>query len=113
MIDTYAFGKIVVNGVIYTDDIKIISGMVIPHWRRKSGHLLGGGDVEDILESPTDILVIGTGAYGMMKLTSTLRAYLENKGIECIEKKTSEAIKIFNRLFEDGRQVSAGFHLTC
>jgi len=113
MIETYSFGKIVVKGVVYTDDIKIIQGTVIPDWWRQSGHRVGLEDVKDMLKTPTGILVFGTGAYGMMKLTATLRAYLENNGIARIEKKTSEAVKIFNRLFDQDKPVSAGFHLTC
>jgi len=113
MIETDSFGKIVVNGVTYTHDIKIIQGTVIPEWRRKNGHQVEVADVKDILKSPADILIFGTGAYGMMKLTSALREHLENKGIEWIEKNTSESVKIFNRLHREGIKVSAGFHLTC
>ena len=113
MIERYSFGKIVAKGVAYTHDIKIIHGTVIPEWWRKSGHQVGVDDVKDLLESRAGILVFGTGTYGRLKLTSTLRAHLEKSGIAWIEKNTPEAVKIFNRLFEEGKQVSAGFHLTC
>jgi hypothetical protein len=59
MIEKYSFGKIVVNGVTYTNDIKIIQGRVVPDWWRKKGHSVGIEDVQDILESKTSVLVIG------------------------------------------------------
>lgn len=113
MIEQYAFGKIVVNGITYTDDIKIIKGRVVPDWWRKSGHQVGINDVKDILDSGTGILVIGTGEYGLVKLTASLREHLEDCGIKLIEQNTPESIHIFNRLHTKGRNVSAGFHLTC
>lgn len=38
MIEKYSFGKIVVNGAAYANDIKIVQGRVIPDWWRKKGH---------------------------------------------------------------------------
>ena len=113
MIEQYSFGKIIVNGATYNDDIKIIKETVIPDWWRKSGHHVGIDDVRDILDSGTDILVIGTGKFGLVKLSSSLRELLKNRGIELIEKRTMEATKIFNQLHAKGNTVSAGFHLTC
>jgi hypothetical protein len=113
MIEKYSFGKIVVNGVTYTDDIKIIKGNVVSDWWRKRGHQVGMDDVKDILDSDTDILVIGTGKFSLVKLTSPLREHLKSHGIELIEKNTSESTKVFNQLHRKGRKVSAGFHLTC
>ena len=113
MIESYSFGKVTVNGVTYKDDIKIIKGKVIPDWWRQKGHLVGLDDIVDILEFGSEILVIGTGKFGMMKLSSSLIETLSSKGIELIEKKTLGATKIFNKLWSEGRDVSAGFHLTC
>ena len=39
------------------------------------------------------------------------KAYTDD--IELIEEKTSKAIKTFNRLFKEGKNVCAGFHLSC
>ncbi|MGB9440927.1 MAG: hypothetical protein WCB15_23500, partial [Desulfobacterales bacterium] len=41
MIEKYSFGKIVVNGVTYTNDIKIVQGRVVSDWWRKKGHSVG------------------------------------------------------------------------
>jgi hypothetical protein len=113
MIETYAFGHIVINGIRYTSDIKIVQGKVLSNWWRKSGHKIVVEDILDILDSEPDILVFGRGEPGLMKSSQSLREFLNSKNIELIEVKTTEAVQTFNRLFKEGRNVSAGFHLSC
>ena len=113
MITDFSFGKIVVNGKTYSDDIKIVHGQVISDWWRKSGHRVDVEDVADILESGPDILIIGKGSPGLMKTSTHLRERLADKNIKLIEKKTSKAIEVFNKLFQEGRKVAGGFHITC
>ena len=113
MITDFSFGKIVVNGKIYTDDIKIVRGQVIADWWRKSGHRVDVEDIADILESGPDTVVIGKGSPGLMKTSAELREKLATHKIALIEKKTSKAIEVFNKLFQEGREVAAGFHISC
>jgi hypothetical protein len=113
MITDFSFGKIVVNGKTYSDDIKIIRGQVISDWWRKRGHRVDIEDVADILESRPDIVVIGKGSPGLMKSSSSLRDYLNVNNVELIEKKTAKAIEVFNKLYQEGKRVAAGFHITC
>ena len=113
MITDFAFGRIVVNGKTYSDDIKIVGGKVIADWWRKSGHRVDVEDVTDILESGPEIVIIGKGSPGLMKTSEHLRERLLDLNIRLIEKKTSKAIKVFNKLFQEGRKVAAGFHITC
>ncbi|MBW1726455.1 MAG: hypothetical protein JRF31_13405 [Deltaproteobacteria bacterium] len=113
MIEQYSFGNIVINGVSYRNDVKIIQGKVVPEWWRKRGHFVDVDDIQDILKSKPDILVLGKGSPGQMKSTEALRKFLKKNGIELIEEKSSKAFKTFNRLFNEGKNVSAGFHLTC
>ena len=113
MITDFSFGKIVVNGKAYSDDIKIVRGQVIPEWWRKSGHRVDVEDIADILESGPDIVIIGKGSPGLMKTSTHLRESLEANNIVLIEKKTSKAIEVFNKLFQESRKVAAGFHITC
>lgn len=113
MITDFSFGKIVVNGKTYSDDIKIVRGKVISDWWRKRGHRVDVEDVADILESRPDIVVIGKGSPGLMKSSSSLRDYLNVNNVELIEKKTAKAIEVFNKLYQEGKRVAAGFHITC
>ena len=51
MITEFSFGKIVVNGKTYTNDIKIVNGQVISEWWRKRGHRVAVEDITDVLEA--------------------------------------------------------------
>jgi hypothetical protein len=113
MITDFSFGKIVVNGKTYTDDIKIVNGQVISDWWRKKGHRVDIEDITDVLEAEPDILVIGKGSPGLMKTSAPLREKLATHNIGLIEKKTSKAIEVFNKLFQEGRKVAAGLHVSC
>ena len=113
MISDYSFGRIVVEGKVYNDDIKIVAGRLVPDWWRKRGHSVDLEDVQDILEARPDILVIGKGQPGYMRTTRALRDYLEAHGITLVEVPTAEAVRTFNRLFNEGKQVAGGFHVTC
>ena len=113
MITDFSFGKIVVNGKTYTNDIKIIRGQVVSDWWRKSGHRVEVEDIADILESGPETVIIGKGSPGLMKTSAHLREKLAFHKIGLIEKKTSKAIEVFNELFREGRQVAAGFHVSC
>ena len=113
MIEKYSFGKIVVNGVTYTNDIKIVQGRVVSDWWRKKGHSVGIEDVQDILESKPRVLVIGKGQPGMMTSSRSLRRFLKKNDIELIEEKTSQAIETYNSLLQQEKEVAAGFHVSC
>ena len=113
MIEKYSFGKIIVNGVTYTNDIKIVQGRVVSEWWRKRGHSVSIEDIQDILESNPNVLVIGKGQPGMMRSSKSLRKFLDKNDIELIEEKTSRAITTFNRLLQQEKEVCAGFHLSC
>ena len=113
MISEFSFGKIVVDGKTYTSDIKIVDGRVISDWWRKKGHRVDIEDISDILVTEPEIVVIGRGTPGLLKSTVSLREYLAAGHIELIEKKTPKAIAAFNKLFQQGRKVAAGFHISC
>ena len=113
MITEFSFGRIVVEGQACHNDIKIVQGKLVPDWWRKSGHSVEIEDVQDILDSGSQILVVGTGQPGYMKITDALRRQLQTKNIQLIEEPTAKAIQTFNRLHNEGKQVSAGFHVGC
>jgi len=113
MIEDYRFGNIRIDGKNYTSDVKIINEEVRPNWWRKEGHNLFPEDIKDILEAKPEILVVGTGAYGVMKISSQVRKLLEQEKIELIEAKTEKAAQIYNELLQSGKKVAFAAHLTC
>lgn len=113
MIEAYSFGSLTFAGKRYNKDLKILGGKVRAGWWRQEGHRVDVGDVQDILEAGPGILVVGMGAYGMMKVSRELEKTLEERNIKLIAQPSGEAAKAFNKLLEDGMDVAGAFHLTC
>ena len=112
MIDSYDFGRITINGKHYTTDLLVFPEKIKADWWRKKGHNLHIADLKEVLEAKPEVLVIGTGYSGMMKVPPETRSYIESEGIELVVQKTAEACKTFNRVAES-RTVVAALHLTC
>ncbi len=112
MINNYSFGKICIHGIWYSSDLKIIDGAVLPDWWRKTGHVCSREDIEDILRNEPEVIILGKGKPGMMKVDSKLRRLCEDRGITLIVQPTVQAVATFNSLYTRKR-VGAGFHLTC
>ena len=114
MIDTYEAGRwIRIEGRTYHSDVKIIDDEVRANWWRRAGHRLDQSDISDILEKRPDVLVVGTGYAGMMRVPDATREALESQGIGLHTEKTGHAVRVFNRLHKQGRRVAGAFHLTC
>ncbi len=113
-IELYRFGQIVVDGIRYTSDLKILGEKVIPNWWRKEGHLLVAEDIKDLLEAAPDVLVVGRGAYSAMKIAPDLERLLAAREIALVAGPTSKAVAEYNALAASGeKRVCAAFHLTC
>jgi len=112
MIDSYDFGRIVIDGKRYTTDLIVFSDRVRDGWWRKEGHSLRVKDLDEALRDNPEVLIVGTGYSGLMEVPAQTRDYVKSKGIELIAQKTSEACKTFNRLVKS-RRVVAALHLTC
>ncbi len=113
MISDFSFGRIVVNGQTCKNDIKILQDTLVPIWWRKSGHTVEIEDVQDALDTNPEILVIGKGQPGYMRITDSLKKILAEKNVKLIEEPTPNAIETFNRLSKEGRRVAGGFHVGC
>lgn len=113
MIEKYEFGRIVIDGKAYTDDVRIIDGKVLPKWWRKEGHFLDTGDLEEVFAYSVKILIVGTGHSGLMKVGESVRKYCKEHDIELIEMITAEAVSKYNEISKKGKGVAGAFHLTC
>ncbi len=112
MIESYNFGKIVINSKEYHSDIIIYKDSIDDKWWRRESHSLCMEDIKKILDNKPATLIIGTGYYGLMKVPLELIKYLESKNIEVIIKKTKAACDEYNTLYQK-KNVVAAFHLTC
>ncbi len=112
MIESYTFGKITINGRRYSSDVIIFPDHVKDSWWRKEGHKLSLDDLKEAFEAKPDVLVIGTGYTGLMKVPQEVKDYVRSKNIELVIENTRQAYKTYNRLSQS-RRVVAAFHLTC
>ena len=110
MIDSYDFGRIVIDGMTYTSDVIIFPDRVLSNWWRKEGHALDIEDLTEVVEFKPEVLVIGTGYSGIMKPKNETLEFLKSKGIEVIVERTKRACDILNSL---GPRAVGAFHLTC
>lgn len=112
-IDKYVFGEIVIDGVTYSSDLVITPEGVFPNWWRIEGHRLHFEDVEEYLSKVViDVLVIGTGSSGLMKVGEEVLRELKARGIEVIVLPSKDACEAYNKL-KDHKRVMGVFHLTC
>lgn len=69
MIESYDFGRIAINGIVYTKDAIITGEKTIDSWIRKEGHLLQVADISKAIEeSAPEIAIVGTGYNEMMSV---------------------------------------------
>lgn len=114
MIEKCGFGKMEIDGRVYTSDLIILpSGKIADGWRRIRGHRLVLADIRSLLEYRPSIIVAGTGIYGRMRIEPALEAYLTDDGIELIAQPTKSAAQKFNDLIGGAKPVAGCFHLTC
>ena len=112
MIDSYRFGQVVVNGKRYTSDVVIFPDRVKENWRRKTSHQLHLDELSEAIADKPEVLIVGTGAAGMVKVLPEVAQGLEAQGIKLIAKPTEEACTTYNQLGHF-KKVVAALHLTC
>ncbi len=111
-IEYYSFGRITIDRKTYTSDVIIYPGRVDSSWWRKEGHNLNIVDLTDVINAKPEVLVVGTGSSGLMKVPKETISHLESKGIKVHVSLTEKAVELFNKLQKD-KIVIAALHLTC
>ena len=112
-ISHYTFGNIDIDGKCYHSDVIITLNSVKDNWWRKDGHTLAIEDLADVIASDPQVVIIGTGYYGQMKVPTSTQEHLQKKGIRLEIARTEDAVKLFNQLTKDYTRIVAALHLTC
>jgi hypothetical protein len=118
VIENYDFGVLQVEGKEYRRDVVIYpaaAGQPAPvdsGWWRKEGHRLDAADLEGVVKARPEVLVVGTGYHGCLKVPPETLEFLKNVGIEVYAEPTAKACQRYNEL-KDIRRVVAALHLTC
>ena len=112
IIDSYHFGQIVISGKKYSSDVIVFPDRVQGSWYRSKGHELSLEDITEIITENPDVLIVGTGASGLVRVLPEVKKEVEARDIKLIVELTSEACDIYNQLSRLQRVVAA-LHLTC
>ena len=118
MIESYNFGVLRIDGKEYHSDVIIYPESshggcrVDGSWWRREGHRVDRADLERVVKARPEVLVVGTGYYGCMKVPIETSEFLKDAGIELCAEPTQQACEKYNQL-KGARNVAAALHLTC
>jgi len=112
-INSTEFGSITIDGKKYRSDVTVNWEGKVKEVESESRHLISEKEFFDLVFERPEIIVIGTGASGLMEISPEVLNFAKKKKIEIISMLTSQAIKKFNQLVEAGKKVVAYMHVTC
>ena len=110
-IESYSFGRVLVDGREETADVVVLPSRVLRNWRRRNGHSLVIEDLEEVLDELPERLLIGTGADGRMLPDPVTLELLRERGVEVETLRTDEAVRRYGEL--NPAATAAALHLTC
>jgi hypothetical protein len=108
----YKFGRIVVDGAAYTQDIIIFPDRVQENWWREAGHSVSVGDLETIFKAKPSHLILGLGTASKVQIPAETMTAIMEADIDVTALPTGEACYLYNEM-KDRERVIAGLHLTC
>ncbi len=119
-IEHFEWGRYQINGETHAmegegagKDICILNGEV-SEWSARKGHSLKPHMVSCVLNAGVDILVIGAGVYGKVKVGRKTQRAIKDAGISTLLiEKTPDACARYNRLVREGKRVALLAHGTC
>ena len=102
-VEHYSFGLIKLNGQEFRHDV-IVYGDFVKKWWRKEGHRVQVEDVEDILRLRPEMVVIGTGYYGVVRVDREVIEKLRDEGIDVICEESRRAVETYYKLLEEEKK---------
>jgi hypothetical protein len=116
-IDGTEFGSITIDGEAYPHDVLIRASGEIRKRKKKlskkyygTSHIVSLEEAEFIYEKGSELLIVGTGQDGNLRLSPEAAAFFDQKGCQVLAEPTPHAIATFNRT--KGHK-TALFHVTC
>ena len=113
-VDNLAFGRITIDGQIYTQDVVVYNNRIVEIRDKQSSRSLKSRYNHTPLTTAENIpwncktLVIGTGINGRLPVTEEIRARAQEMNVSLITKKTPIAISYINN-----KDTNLVLHITC
>lgn len=109
IINSTSFGSITIDNKTYNHDIWIFVDKTIQ--RRDRNHKFTLEEFNILTKNNPEIIVIGTGQYGVVEIEENVIKASKERNINLIYDRTPSAIKKFNELKD--KKIAAAFHTTC
>lgn len=110
-INKTSFGSITVDGRTHPYDIWIFADGSVR--RRDRNHEFALEELRMLLNGDPEILIIGTGQAGCVRVHQAVVEEAHRRGVEILSAETPRAVREFNRAVRAGKRVAAAFHVTC
>jgi hypothetical protein len=110
-IDFTKFGEITVNGQTYYSDMTVYWDGKLSY--RSKVHIIELGEFMKILKAEPEIVVIGRGQEGSLKIDEEVLRWAKSKHVEIYTENTRKSVDIFNAFANQGKKVVGIFHVTC
>ncbi len=107
----YSFGKIIVNGKAFENDIAIYPDRKVQNWQAQINHSIQLTDIKNLITESTETLIIGIGAIKGCSVSDEIIHFTGANQITLHILNTYEAVKLFNASSKDG--LAACFHVNC
>ena len=113
----YRFGEITIGQKAYGHDVYIlVDGTVkkrkktIAREEYHTAHTLGPKELERVCQAGPEVLFVGTGETGAVKVSEDALRYLSQRSIDCKALPTPQAIEAYNK---STKRKAAVIHVTC
>jgi len=107
----YSFGKMTIDGKTHTTEIQIFPGGNVQKWSPQDPHYIVPSDIEEIVNSGIDTLIIGTGDVGNAAVPEETLQFLKSRSINVRVLNSHKAMELFNSSLKE--KLGAVFHLNC
>ena len=116
-IEGTSFGSITIDGKTYDHDVLIrLDGTIAKRKKKLSkklygtSHVVSADEAKFVFEKGSELLVLGSGQEGNVRLSPEAETYLTKKGCKVVIQLTPEALRVFNNA--RGKKIGL-FHVTC
>ena len=112
MIDRFEFGTIVIDGQSYESDVIIFPDGTVEQWQHKDEHVLRPRDVDKIISAEPEVVIIGLGTVGNLRVRPKVEKRFQEAGIEVMAYRTNKACETYREL-RNQQKVAAILHIIC
>ena len=110
-VDYVKFGEVMVDGKVYYSDMVIWSDGEKEFIEKT--HMIGMEAFSRLLRKKPDMVVIGTGEYGRVRISDDVVQKAKRRGIKLFVETSPKAADIFNGLAATGKNAVFFVHTTC